>query len=221
MLLQQRQIIYCSRLQGYNLAFHIEEANSLPYLLAKVFKKSSPAALFYKVLLTGSYYTSLDKDKNSILAEKFKIGNIQIFHGNFSGVPINRSFYAGGSNSIRGWHPNQLVPVGSQEVIGLQGISAKGGTFLMEGSFELRKRFLENFGFALFADYGNTWLGYNQFRWDGVAIATGLGFRYYTPVAPFQNRFWDLNFMILTPILMIPQKNCLSGKTGILTLLKI
>jgi len=182
--------------QGYNLSFHIEEANSLPYLFTKLFKSDPPAALFYKVVLTGSYYTALDRDRNSILAEKFKIGNIQIFSGDFSGVPINRTFYAGGSNSIRGWYPNDLVPSGSTAVIGLQGVNYRGGTFLMEGSFEFRRRFLENLGFALFADYGNSWLGYNQFKWNDVAIATGLGFRYYTPVAPVRI---DLGFKFYDP----------------------
>ena len=186
--------------QGYNLSFHIEEANSLPYLLSKISKSLTidSLALFYKVVLTGSYYIPLDRSRSSIFATKFKIGNIQIFYGNFSGIPVNRSFYVGGSNSIRGWLPNDtmLVPRGSQQVLGIQGISLKGGTFLMEGSFEFRKRFLENFGLALFTDYGNTWLGYNQFRWDDVAIAAGFGFRYYTPIAPFR---LDLGFKFYDP----------------------
>jgi outer membrane protein insertion porin family len=182
--------------QGYNLSFHIEEANSLPYLLSKTFNVQYSGALFYKVVLNGSYYIPLDRNKNSIIAAKFKTGNLQIYYGDFAGVPINRTFYAGGSNSIRGWRPNDLVPVGSESVLGITGISVKGGTFLMEGSFELRRRFLETFGFALFADYGNTWLGYNRFRWNGVAVATGLGFRYYTPVAPFRI---DLGFKFYDP----------------------
>jgi outer membrane protein insertion porin family len=182
--------------EGYNLSFHIEEANSLPYLLDKLFNNPLPSALFYKVVLTDAYYFPLTGDKNSILATKFKIGNIQIFYGDFSGVPIDRSFYAGGSNSIRGWAANALVPVGSEQVIGIEGISDKGGTFLMEGSLEYRRRFLENFGLALFADYGNTWLGHDKFMWDGVAVATGFGFRYYTPVAPVRV---DLGFKFYDP----------------------
>jgi outer membrane translocation and assembly module TamA len=182
--------------QGYNLSFHIEEANSIPYLLSKLFKVHPPDALFYKVVLTDSYYLPLDLDKNSILAAKYKIGNIQIFYGDFSGVPIDRSFYSGGSNSVRGWHANDLLPLGSQEVIGIEGISDKGGTFLMEASLEFRRRFLENFGFVLFTDYGNTWLGHNQFMWDGVAVAAGFGFRYYTPVAPVRI---DLGFKFYDP----------------------
>ncbi len=182
--------------QGYNLSYHIEEANSIPYLISKLSKRKYSGALFYKLVFTSSFYKTLDKRKNSIGAIKFKIGNLQVFHGNFSGVPINRTFYAGGSTSIRGWRSNELVPADSQMVRGLQGVSVVGGSFLLEGSFEFRRKFLENLGYVLFADYGNTWLGYNRFTWDGIAIAVGLGFRYYTPVAPFRI---DLGFKFYDP----------------------
>ncbi len=176
--------------RGYNLSFHIEEGNSFP-------QKNSSRAGFYKLQLGSSYYISLDRKLNSIAAFKLKVGNIQVFYGNFAGVPINRTFYAGGSNSIRGWRSNQLVPVGSQVVQNLVGgVNIKGGTFLLEGSLEWRYRFLENVGIAFFTDYGNTWLGYNQFSWDGIAVAAGVGFRYYTPIAPFRI---DLGFKFYDP----------------------
>ena len=165
--------------RGYNLSFHFEEGNSFR-------QKSSGAAGFYKIQVGGSYYVSLDRTLNSIAAFKLKVGNIQVYYGDFSSVPINRTFYAGGSTSIRGWRSNELVPEGSQVVRGIQGISFVGGSFLFEGSLEYRRRFLDNLGLALFTDYGNTWLGYNQFTWNGIAVASGLGFRYYTPVAPFR-----------------------------------
>ncbi len=165
--------------RGYNLSFHFEEGNSFG-------QKNSGTAGFYKVQIGGSYYVSLDRSLNSIAAFKLKAGNIQVYYGDFSSVPINRTFYAGGSTSIRGWRSNELVPEGSQVVRGIQGISFVGGSVLFEGSFEFRRRFSDNLGFALFTDYGNTWLGYNQFTWNGIAVASGLGFRYYTPVAPFR-----------------------------------
>lgn len=175
--------------QGYNLSFHAEEANSIPYLFDKITGSGDPGALFYKLVLNSSYYFSVDRRKHSIAAFKFKIGHIQTFYGSYSGIPLNRTFYAGGSNSVRGWSSNQLVPQGTDSVKNVQGISVKGGTFLVEGSVEFRRKFLENVGYALFFDYGNSWLGYHQFRWDGVALAAGLGLRYYTAVAPFRVDF--------------------------------
>ena len=170
--------------RGYNLTFHIEEGNSFP-------QKNSSSAGFYKIQLGGSYYLTLDKHQNSIAAFKLKVGNIQVYYGSFAGVPINRTFFAGGSTSIRGWGSNELVPPPSQQIRNIPGITnnIEGGGFLIDGSMEFRRRFWENVGYALFTDFGNTWLGYNQFSWNTVAVAVGFGLRYYTPVAPFRIDF--------------------------------
>ncbi len=171
--------------RGYNLSFHIEEGNSFP-------QKNSSSAGFYKVQLGGSYYLTLDKHQSSIAAFKLKVGNIQVYYGSFAGVPINRTFFAGGSTSIRGWESNQLVPPASprlRTIPGITNINIEGGSFLLEGSMEFRRKFWENVGYALFTDFGNTWLGYNTFSWNSVAVAVGFGLRYYTPVAPFRVDF--------------------------------
>ena len=180
--------------KGYNLTFHIEEANAIPYLFKKITKGNYTGSLFYKTILSGSFYKQVDRRGNSIAAFKMKIGYLQTFYGDFAGVPINRTFYAGGSNSIRGWSSNQLVPTGSQQIRTIAGLNTNvsnfvGGTFLIEGSSEFRRKFLNNIGYALFFDYGNTWLGYRQFKWNDIAVATGFGFRYYTAIAPFRVDF--------------------------------
>ncbi len=179
---------------GYNLTFHIEEGNSFAL-------KNTPGADFYKFQLGGSYYLTLDNHQNSITAFKLKVGNIQVYNGSFAGVPINRTFYAGGSTSIRGWGSNELVPPASPRLRNIPGINnttyIEGGSFLIEGSIEFRRRFWENVGYALFTDFGNTWLGYSAFSWKSVAVAVGFGLRYYTPVAPFRVdfgfKFYDPN----------------------------
>jgi len=185
--------------RGHNLSFQLEEANSLPYLITKIRGNKYDGALFYKILITNSMYFNLTPKRNSILAFKTKVGYVQAFVGDYAGIPINRTFYAGGSNSIRGWRANELVPKGTPVLrAGIrQGPNVKGGTFLLETSFEFRYRFLHNYGITLFADAGNSWLGYKQFRWDDVAVAVGFGFRYYTLVAPlridFGFKFYDPN----------------------------
>jgi outer membrane translocation and assembly module TamA len=45
------------------------------------------------------------------------------------------------------------------------------------------------FGSALFIDYGNTWNNSKEFRFDGIAVAAGFGFRYYSDFAPFRIDF--------------------------------
>ncbi len=75
-------------------------------------------------------------------------------------------------------------------------LKIRGGTFLLEGSFEFRRRFKEDFGYVLFLDYGNTWNGADQFQWNEVAVAIGTGVRYYSPIAPFR---LDFGFKLYDP----------------------
>lgn len=176
---------------GYNLSFEIEEANALPYLYEKITGDRFNGSLFYKILLNSSVYKSLDRGGASILAAKMKIGYIQTYLGDYAGIPLNRTFYAGGSNSVRGWRSNELVPKDSPVLVGIinSSVNVKGGTFLLESSFEYRQRFGESFGTAMFVDLGNTWIGYKDFQSDEIAVAAGFGFRYYTSIAPFRLDF--------------------------------
>ncbi len=169
--------------QGYNLSFQLEEANAIPYLVQKAFHSNFDGALFYKILFNVTYYHAVDLKRNNIIAAKFKVGQLQEYIGTYDQIPINRTFFAGGSNSIRGWASNQLIPKENKNV---QGLTDKGGTFLLESSLEYRYRIFSSFGMAMFYDAGNTWLGYKQFRFDEIAQAIGLGIRVYTAIAPFR-----------------------------------
>ncbi|QQS36825.1 MAG: BamA/TamA family outer membrane protein [Ignavibacteriales bacterium] len=177
--------------QGYTLTFQVEEANSLPYLFAKLSGDDYDGALFYKIQVTNVNYINLSRNRNSVVALKSKVGYLHTFFGDYSGLPINRTFYLGGSNSLRGWRANELVPEGAPSVLGEfnQGVNVKGGTFVIEGSIEQRHKFTNEIGAALFVDLGNTWLSYKEFQFDRIAIAAGFGFRYYSPIAPFRIDF--------------------------------
>ncbi len=169
--------------QGYNLSFQVEEANAIPYLVKKALGSNFEGAMFYKILVNATYYNAVDLKRNNIVAAKFKIGNLQEYKGTYDQIPINRTLFAGGSNSVRGWPSNQLIPKQNKNEDALKD---KGGTFLLESSLEYRYRVLKNLGVAMFFDAGNTWIGYNQFRFDEIAQAIGFGFRYYTEIAPFR-----------------------------------
>ncbi|MGA9292252.1 MAG: BamA/TamA family outer membrane protein [Ignavibacteriaceae bacterium] len=183
--------------QGYNISMQAEHANLLPYIYSKIAGNKFDDVMFYKLVLSSSFYFALDLKRNNIFAVKAKIGQIRTYMGDYSGIPLNQTFYVGGSNSVRGWRANELHPMNAPEVQNYQGVNVKGGTFLIEGSFEYRYRFLSNFGVVLFYDYGNTWIGYKPFRYDELAQAIGPGFRYYTQIAPFRI---DFGFKFYDPI---------------------
>lgn len=156
------------------------------------------SAYFYRIQAGYSNYTSLNIFRTSIFASKLRVGYVQPFTGSTNPaisstqlIPPNKTFYAGGSNSVRGWRSRELVPRDTIQYIGVttETGALRGGTFWFEGSFEFRKKLNDYFGYALFADYGNTWNGWKDVRLVDIAVALGAGLRVYTPIAPFRLDF--------------------------------
>jgi len=158
--------------------------------------KTDDIGFYYKLQTTFANYLAVSRDNNTVFALKFKIGYIQAFVGGDELIPPNQTFFAGGANSVRGWRARELVPETSVSFIGVtnpEEDNIRGGTFIIEGSFEYRRKFNPDFGFALFLDYGNTWNGYQKIQIDKIALAIGTGLRYYSPFAPFRIDFgWKL-----------------------------
>ena len=151
---------------------------------------SGEQAIFYRLQISYASFYPIAADKSSVLGIKFKTGYIHTFKGSQEFIPPNKTFIAGGSNSLRGWRARQLVPEDSVSYYGLKiPDDVRGGNVLVEGSFEYRKRFMENYGVAVFTDYGNTWNGYNRIQMDKFAVAVGFGIRYYSSIAPFRLDF--------------------------------
>ena len=153
---------------------------------------------FYRLQTGVSNYISLSKDRSFVFASKLRIGYAQPITGSNNPditserlIPPNKTFYAGGSNSVRGWKSRELIPKDSIDFLGIttETNAIRGGTFWLEGSFELRKKLNQYFGYAIFADYGNTWNGWKEMQIKDIAVAVGFGIRVYTPIAPFRLDF--------------------------------
>jgi len=90
----------------------------------------------------------------------------------FSQLPASLRFFAGGSNSVRGFGYEALGPRDSTgKVI--------GGRYLLTGSLEYEHRFLEKWSGAVFADFGNA---FNSFQHIGLEYSVGTGVRWLSPV---------------------------------------
>jgi outer membrane translocation and assembly module TamA len=148
---------------------------------------------YYKLQLTIGFYRAVSRDKNTVLGIKAKAGYIQMISGDLVLVSPNQTFFAGGSNSVRGWRGRELIP--SDQLLNIfpqslnEQLKVRGGNILLEGSFEYRRKFAEDYGFVVFFDYGNTWNKVNDIQLNGVAAAIGTGLRYYSPIAPFRIDF--------------------------------
>lgn len=125
-----------------------------------------------------------------VLALKVEAGALFPARGERS--PITERFYAGGSNSVRGFAWNQLSPwqlrrgATSAERIDPRDAVPIGGDALLEGSAEVRIPIVGALGTVLFVDVGNVARDVREdageLRRPNLALGTGL--RYRTPFGP-------------------------------------
>lgn len=195
---QTNDILFPSR--GFSLYFMAEEGNFIPYLIGKIFNSEVKYPQFYKIVAASNFYINAYKSRTSLVAVKIKTGYIQSYSGEDIAISLNRRFFCGGSNSVRGWQARELAArkngsaqftaFTNQDLLAILNNAASiGGTMLFEGSIESRNRIVGDFGSAFFIDYGNVWDGYKKFQFNQVAVAVGFGLRYYSPVGPLRLDF--------------------------------
>ena len=125
-----------------------------------------------------------------------------------TGLPPDQRFYAGGSETVRGYPFQSVGPQFAQTYPPPPGTITNpdfsentpvGGVAVDAGSIELRQRVGLNYGFAVFADAGR--VGETALPFSGqYAVGLGTGLRYYTPIGP-------LRVDIAVPLHRLPKPN--------------
>lgn len=117
---------------------------------------------------------------NVVFAKRISIGVIQPFGSTDTfDIPVFKRFFAGGSNSMRGFPFQKLGPLNRKD-------EPLGGNSLLIGSFETRFPIYKNLGGALFFDYGNVYTKQWDFRFGDIKYAPGIGLRYNTIIGPIR-----------------------------------
>lgn len=193
--------------EGYSLSLSLEDGNSLSYLFNKISGGEFDNTLYYKALLTTTAYLPVYDSETDAFGIKFRVGTIKSYDGDKFEIPLNQRFYAGGSNSLRGWNTRGLVPEQNFgtlsanptpeeiESVLIQNV-IPGGFFVLEGSIETRNRITGKLGSAVFVDYGNVWNDFDDMQFETIAVSAGFGLRYYSDFAPFRI---DFGFKIYDP----------------------
>lgn len=121
------------------------------------------------------YYSPIHR---VVTALRTTIGTVDPMHTS-DYIPISKRFFAGGSNSVRGYAYQDLGPKDQQG-------DPIGGYSLFEASAELRFPLYRQLKGVLFLDGGNVFPDPYQFDLGALRYGGGFGFRYLTPVGPIR-----------------------------------
>ncbi len=196
---------------GYFSEYSVALGGNIPYLLDRfvvtpgTIEGSLPSlfglsnnALNYSQFLkfTTDYRKYIPLSSSATFAWRLFGGYAHIY-GESTSIPLNRRFFAGGSNDIRGWAPFQLGPGGiKSEDVAINGGEVKLAAFTETRQIFMRNVLKANWHAAWYIDAGNVWYGpkadfltqnnqdqleEGRFRFDNfykqIAVGTGLGLR--------------------------------------------
>ncbi|MBI4418868.1 MAG: BamA/TamA family outer membrane protein [Ignavibacteriales bacterium] len=174
---------------GFFHSGSIEESGLIPTVFGGVLGSRLPYSNYFKISAVGQWYWT-EAGGNLIWAGRLRGGYSKLYRGTVE-VPITRKFFAGGSESVRGWRSRELGAVPSPN---------EGGKALMEANLEARWHlfrgagrfwFLDpsNISLVGFVDAGNIWTDLHRVRSTEIAAAVGLGLRWDTIAGPIRIDF--------------------------------
>lgn len=149
------------------------------------------------IKLSADYRRYIPLSPNTVFAVRGFAGIAQPYGGSET-IPLNRRFFAGGSNDIRGWNPFRLGPGGiSPDEVTIPGGEIKLALFKEFRHTIMRNVLGANWMLAWHTDAGNVWYGpENTFRseedeellndgkfyldsfYKQIAVGSGFGLRF-------------------------------------------
>ena len=113
---------------------------------------------------------------------------VAVPYANSEAVPFEKRYFAGGSNSVRGWTARSLGPGSYRGAGSLIDFNNQSGDIRLNLSMEYRAKVWSFVELAAFVDAGNIWTiydyetqPYGQFHWNEfykqIALAYGVGVR--------------------------------------------
>ena len=112
-----------------------------------------------------------------------------IFYTQPDSLPSNIRYFSGGTNSVRGWHRQELgpkIPAFTEEGEFDRYIPI-GGRATVAFNAELRQsldRFIPNVGIAAFIDGGQVWQSATSLHERPIQFGAGGGVQYDSPIGP-------------------------------------
>jgi translocation and assembly module TamA len=124
-------------------------------------------------------YIAVERNAFGVLALRGQVGSIQ--GASQFQVPADQRFYAGGTNTVRGYTYQTVGPLFPDD-------TPQGGLALDAGTIEFRQHITKNIGIVPFVDAGQVSAGSAPFQ-GTLSVGAGLGLRYYTGIGPIRADF--------------------------------
>ena len=181
----------------WNINYNIETAGNLLRALAKPLRfKVDEESGNYELLNTQFAQfakADLSVTYNQVLHPRHRLVfhadiGVAVPYGNSQTIPFEKRYFAGGSNSVRGWAARTLGPGGYRGNGKLIDFNNQSGDIRLNLNMEYRAKVWSIFELAAFVDAGNIWTifdyeaqPYGVFKFDEfykqIALAYGVGVR--------------------------------------------
>jgi outer membrane protein insertion porin family len=127
---------------------------------------------FYKFFLDSQWYRALDGEEKWILSFRSREGYVAEY-GSSEYVPLTDKFYAGGTNTVRGYDNRDIGPK-AKEYIFFGDDFPLGGNITYVGNLELKYKLTEQLRFYTFLDAGGIWDD-SDFDFGEMRYSAGIG----------------------------------------------
>ena len=204
---------------SFYMRSYLDLAGNLLHLFRKYQEEDTVGQHLGQNRLFGLVYSQFTRLDNEIIftkpISKKKSVNMHLLTGvglpygnSNTSMPYDYSFYAGGSNDVRGWRARSLGPGAYKYYLDTGRTAVQVADIRISASAEYRFEFSEFLKGALFLDAGNIWtlredenrIGskFSKSWFNELALASGVGFRMDFDF--FLIRF-DLGFKLHNPAL--------------------
>lgn len=127
---------------------------------------------FYKFFLDSTWYRSLDKEDKWVLSFRSREGYVAEYGGS-DYVPLSDMFYAGGTNTVRGYDNRDIGPK-AKEYIFFGDKFPLGGNIMYVANLEMKYKVTEQLRFYSFVDAGGIWDD-DDFDFGEMRYSAGIG----------------------------------------------
>jgi translocation and assembly module TamA len=134
-------------------------------------------AAYVTMRAAGSTYFDVVGDGSLVLSARASIGSI--LGADLQDVPLDQRFYAGGSDTIRGYGFQRVGPKDEQD-------DPTGGLSVLTVGLEARYRITESIGAVAFVEGGGVFEDSVPDFGTDIQYAAGIGGRYYTSLGPIR-----------------------------------